>query len=692
MKQFKKIFLLLILALGMIAVASCDDSVATFYKVEFNSNGGSAVAAQTVKTGELAVEPEAPTLKWHDFIGWYKDEALTVEYDFTTPVTANVKLYAKWQMQEVEPVIEILDVSKPSNLLLFENNKKEKENKRTEFFDLTQAYVVGDDNPWTLKPAVTFIAVDPITDDWEETIVASWEYVVAVYVLKNTQYEKLAEENEYVDAINATNASVDFSENAVGEKFKIEVYPEGLTETQLENIANYTVSAEIEVVDGYNVYSELEFAYVDNRTAEEDFFAEWNAFKTANGLDVSLRPANVILHKNLEITKEHLPAEMFYQEGDEDLKPSDSDYERTLGAMRDYTDLYNHVFTGSESFGIYGNYFQVSSKTLPTVTRENDEISVEGTVISHSVFLRFSGAEAGQANLENISLVGNAPRVEDSIKAGGLIMTQTEGPAFKAYNNIVTASFIAYFPELTFATYEMEKCKAYDSFNCFVYNWGSDKVFITDCEMKDAGGPVIIQDHVDHESDGTGGNLAKTTIVNSDLESYVNGQEGWFTVVGASALIAPVVGMDQLLNPFGKSFLSTNTTNGYKYFNMICINKSGSSQSPTNVKVGGYVKIDDYAPFDYGVSSPSLTAVKAIAEQVGAPYFETSAGGAAFTDAQTGLFSSNIIGMDGSTPIFEQIIDPANGMYQGEYLVLYYSGMMVVFQYGNVGATHTPGM
>ena len=29
-------------------------------------------------------------------------------------------------------------------------------------------------------------------------------------------------------------------------------------------------------------------------------------------------------------------------------------------------------------------------------------------------------------------------------------------------------------------TIEIEKAKAYDSYNCFVYNWGSDKVYIND--------------------------------------------------------------------------------------------------------------------------------------------------------------------------------------------------------------------
>ena len=66
------------------------------FTVTFNSNGGSAVPAQTVKAGEKAVKPSNPTKSGCTFSGWYSDSALTTQYNFNSAVTANITLYAKW--------------------------------------------------------------------------------------------------------------------------------------------------------------------------------------------------------------------------------------------------------------------------------------------------------------------------------------------------------------------------------------------------------------------------------------------------------------------------------------------------------------------------------------------------------------------------------------------------------------------
>ena len=66
------------------------------YTVTFSSNGGSAVTAQTVASGGTATTPTAPTKTGSTFGGWYSDSALTTAFVFTTPITANTTLYAKW--------------------------------------------------------------------------------------------------------------------------------------------------------------------------------------------------------------------------------------------------------------------------------------------------------------------------------------------------------------------------------------------------------------------------------------------------------------------------------------------------------------------------------------------------------------------------------------------------------------------
>ena len=81
------------------------DAKMTFLKkvkftVSFNANGGSAVAPVEVINGKPASKPQDPTKDEHVFLGWYTDSALTTSYAFTTPVTADITLYAKWIKDE----------------------------------------------------------------------------------------------------------------------------------------------------------------------------------------------------------------------------------------------------------------------------------------------------------------------------------------------------------------------------------------------------------------------------------------------------------------------------------------------------------------------------------------------------------------------------------------------------------------
>lgn len=73
-----------------------DENSEKSYKVTFNSNGGSIVESQRVTSGQFAIVPGMPVYEKQIFVGWFEDKELTKEYDFTTPVTRNITLYAKW--------------------------------------------------------------------------------------------------------------------------------------------------------------------------------------------------------------------------------------------------------------------------------------------------------------------------------------------------------------------------------------------------------------------------------------------------------------------------------------------------------------------------------------------------------------------------------------------------------------------
>ena len=67
------------------------------YIVDFDSNGGSRVASKKVVEGDAVTRPNDPTKDCYDFVGWYTNEAFTKRYDFSTPVTHDMTLYAKWR-------------------------------------------------------------------------------------------------------------------------------------------------------------------------------------------------------------------------------------------------------------------------------------------------------------------------------------------------------------------------------------------------------------------------------------------------------------------------------------------------------------------------------------------------------------------------------------------------------------------
>ena len=67
------------------------------YTITFNSNYGTSVESQNVNAGEKLTEPTpAPTKEGFTFDGWYEDSTFSKKFDFNTPITDNMTLYAKW--------------------------------------------------------------------------------------------------------------------------------------------------------------------------------------------------------------------------------------------------------------------------------------------------------------------------------------------------------------------------------------------------------------------------------------------------------------------------------------------------------------------------------------------------------------------------------------------------------------------
>lgn len=669
-----------------------------------------AVEGTSIDTQDIPQNPEKVD---YVFEGWYLGDT---KYDFNTVITGDLELVAKWrQDKKIVPY----SVQTPENIVLYNTNKgdqngdKDNIDDHNEFAIWDLSYLVGDDNNWIFKPSVTFYKFkldesgNLLQSDYEKNIkVDVWQYVIKIYQFNETtqQYDILVDNNDssIIDSIDYEKCTINFADATnVSRNYQVIVYPTGLVQGQINNLERYSIKLNIEVVDGYNVYDAKELAYANNRT--DEFKQAWEDFKVENGLQLNYVPASLILQANINITKNDFPSEFLWSAEEAKGQPDESriyqvkdannnvveEIEVKLeGSLKDYGYIYLRSLQANETFTISGNYFKMDVSNLPLVVREDkggNEITALGEVIAHATLFKMDGEDKNSLFIvENTTFVGNANRTELALKGGGIILTKTKYTSAIFRNNVSSCFFITYHLEKSLKEIIIEDCKAYDGFNSFIYNWGANNVQLRRSEMIGCGGPIIIQDHVNSTED-YGGEIGQITITDCNLQAYVTGNEGWFVLVKASALVPQIKALDALFNNpyFNRSFLKTQTQEGNKqvsYMNLICVNKSGSAQSITAEKIKGSTTIVNSETelnysFNFGLNNPYLAGMlDATFGQTAT--FETTAGGFGYATATGILDYTNT-----------QIVNPQNEIYSGEYLTIYYNGMAIVIEYFTSGQT-----
>ena len=120
MKKFTSFVVLAAMMAVLLSLSSCvkepkekepenttqPETPTVYYTVKFDSKGGSNVETQKIESGKKATKPTNPTkaaiaTEIYTFNNWYTsaDEGVTLAdtaYDFDTPVTSDITLYAKW--------------------------------------------------------------------------------------------------------------------------------------------------------------------------------------------------------------------------------------------------------------------------------------------------------------------------------------------------------------------------------------------------------------------------------------------------------------------------------------------------------------------------------------------------------------------------------------------------------------------
>lgn len=103
MKKLGKIICILLCAVLALSVfGACDppSEKEGMVKVTFSQNYSGAPEATyaEVEAGSTVEEPEEPSRAEHVFLGWYTDSIGINEFSFDTPVTEDIRLFAKWDL------------------------------------------------------------------------------------------------------------------------------------------------------------------------------------------------------------------------------------------------------------------------------------------------------------------------------------------------------------------------------------------------------------------------------------------------------------------------------------------------------------------------------------------------------------------------------------------------------------------
>lgn len=85
------------------SVEISSEPVIVRYTVTFVTDSETLIPTQKVREGWTAAEPDDPEKEEYNFVGWFLAEA-TETFDFETPITADVTLYAHWEPKKIDPM------------------------------------------------------------------------------------------------------------------------------------------------------------------------------------------------------------------------------------------------------------------------------------------------------------------------------------------------------------------------------------------------------------------------------------------------------------------------------------------------------------------------------------------------------------------------------------------------------------
>ena len=594
MKKILGIVLAVLFALSCILLVACNTAVTD---LKFTDAPKQVKRGETVDYSKIHVEATLEN-------GKTKTLALTdkgVTYDKISTAVANVTqtLTARYGGQTAEATIEVVEGEIDlSNAIINKFGQADGYSKYKEAIAISstaqtgfynkKAYTVGNVNGYLLLPDVSAI-VDG------EIIYLSHNQVHTTFKLyhKDSGWTLLTGTNLDKYLAKAENNIYYFTKDAEHETFKLEVTLGEEYAVQIPTM-NKTIEQEFEVVNGYNAYDVLGLSVIDNCNIKswaekKDYTFDWDDGKKVSQFNTV---EQVILHNNITIKAADLPDNYFWKKGQggsvsyndalsrspEDLRPYLEGSLREVYLGEDWENGSNTQQRGlfvSSGIGLNGNFLKVDyvdninkngEKGLFIVHDFNQKSSDNIRSYPESHYSIICYREQGQLDglnkvpvIENVYFSGETTKTEDITTPAGLMTVASDISEFNIRNTI--ASY--WFSNLTLSGDEsvnnIDSCKFYYSFSQMMYAKNLGEINITNCEMKVAGGPLLIV--IETEDISTTLNIDSV----SNMENWVTGSEVWFTInmKGSASVIPQLLKVATVTDGVvGTHFASSRTITG----------------------------------------------------------------------------------------------------------------------------------
>ena len=629
----------------------------------------------TMTNGEVDIDianAESTTqfVLYTDGLGAMEDGNLSIgTYDITCQIVGNDTVYNLGTItisDNMNLIYNLIYFGEPEFVTTYRTNIGATEQEDS-FYSNSEIYTVGDDNEFVFKPEMSLMSKENSTI-YEPS---DFDVDVKVYLVVNND-STLLEDNTYYTF---SNFAFDFTDEAIGQTFRIEVTPSDFSADISGNAVN-PVTFTFKVEDGWNAYTADDIARINivdydvtefARYQSQDIFynADTQVYERRLTYDIweqhlaekgyaseSLHSINgIYMHGNISITPEDIPDDFFVTE-------AESAY--AAGSLRDFSLLYMHYL--NNNFVFNGNYFMIDVSELPLGLSNT---SYSGYIYSenqaryypgHSTVFSFSGkvdnTTTETATFKNVNSIGNTGGVvsiegdsNEAIKAsGGLILLKSIHATTNVDNSIAKEYLIAWYGESSLMDRErgniyINGVKTYDCFNSGAFAYASDMNTISNSEFKRFGGPVILM--VSEAENGVVDRYAGFTIDdNSVLESYVNGTEAWFVMQQATQIASQLIGLELLLNQCNNSMMtpievtsSTGQVSTKNCMNLIALVMDQDYLASTEQKLFADYLRGEASASNQAFSTYNNAIINGILEQsqYRAPVFMSNAGDIGYT-------------------------------------------------------------